>query len=248
MKWKNWKKIAILALGAFIVLIVGGVIVWTAGTLGPSDQAISMLQSDSEVRVIQEASLIVFEPASSQLSAGFVLYPGGRVDFQSYSPLLRGLAERNVLTAVVQAPLDLAFFNANGADDVIAAYPQITNWYIGGHSLGGVVAASYVADRPEISGLVLWASYPADDRLKNSNMRVLSMYGSNDGISTPEEVLPSRELLPAQAIFVEIEGGNHSQFGSYGLQPGDGEATISAAAQWAQIIEVMMAFFESDAN
>jgi hypothetical protein len=248
VNWNKWKKIAIIVLGVLIVFIVGGLIAWTSGTLGPSDQALSMLQSSGEVRIIQESDLIVFAPMSGQPSFGFILYPGGGVDFRSYSPLLHGLAERNVLVAVVQAPLDLAFFNANGADEVIAAYPRITYWVIGGHSLGGVVAASYAAGRPDVSGLVLLASYPADDSLMESGLRVLSIYGSNDRISTPEEVLQSMELLPEDTLFFEIEGGNHSQFGSYGLQPGDGDATISPEEQWAQIFENMTEFFDSNAN
>jgi pimeloyl-ACP methyl ester carboxylesterase len=147
---------------------------------------------------------------------------------------------------VLHSPLNLSFLNPNGADKVIAAYPQITNWVIGGHSLGGVVAASYVARRPAVSGLVLWASYPADDSLLETNAKVLSIYGSNDGLSTPIEVLQSQGLLPPDATFIEIRGGNHSQFGSYGLQPGDGEATIPPEEQWSQITDATIELLELD--
>jgi hypothetical protein len=248
MKRKNWRLVVVVAAGVLIACLVGGLVIWTSGTLGPSEQALLMLQSDSEVRIIQESDLIVFEPTASQPSTGFILYPGARIDFRSYSPLLREIAERNILVVVLRVPLNVAFFNANGADEVIAAYPDITNWVIGGHSLGGVVAASYVAGEPDISGLVLWASYPADDSMKHTRAWVLSIYGSNDRISTPEEVLQSRDLLPPETIFFEITGGNHSQFGSYGLQPGDGEATISAEEQWTQIADAMTELLELDAK
>jgi hypothetical protein len=243
---KNWKSVAVIAVGILIASFAVGLIIWISGTLGPSEQALLILQSDNEVRIIQESDLIVFEPTASQPSSGFILYPGARIDFRSYSPLLHEIAERNHLVIALRSPLNLAFFNANGADEVIAAYPQITNWVIGGHSLGGVVAASYVARRPTISGLVLWASYPADDSLMDTSAKVLSIYGSNDRISTSVEVLKSQELLPPDAIFIEIPGGNHSQFGSYGLQPGDGEATISAEEQWAQITDAMTELLELD--
>ncbi len=190
--------------------------------------------------------MIVFEPATRQPSSGFVLYPGARVDFRSYSPVLREIAAENHLVAVLRAPLNLPFFNANGAGQVIAAYPGITHWVIGGHSLGGVVAAGYVADLPVGSGLALWASYPADDRLLGTNAKVLSIYGSNDGLTTPEDILQSQDLLPASATYFEIHGGNHSQFGSYGLQPGDGKATIAPEEQWAQIVEAMIELLETD--
>jgi pimeloyl-ACP methyl ester carboxylesterase len=248
MKRKNWKIIAIIALGALLVALAGGLIFWTAGALGPSDQALSALESDSQVQVIEEPDLIVFEPIGGQPSTGFILYPGARVDFRSYAPVLRRLAEQNVLAVALRVPLNVAFLNANGADDVIAAYPQITDWIVGGHSLGGVVAASYAASHSAVSGLVLWASYPADDSLLGSGVRVLSIYGSNDSILPPEEVLHSQELLPADTILVEIQGGNHAQFGSYGFQPGDGEAAISPQEQWVQIVEAMTEFLALNPN
>jgi pimeloyl-ACP methyl ester carboxylesterase len=231
-----------------VVSLAVGLIIWTAGTLGPSGQALLVLRSDSEVRITQESDLIAFEPVGHQPSSGFILYPGARVDFRSYSPLLREIAARNHFVVVLRSPLNLPFFNANAADEVIAAYPQITNWVIGGHSLGGVVAASYVAKRPAISGLVLWASYPADDSLLETNAKVLSIYGSNDGLSTPAEVLQSQDLLPAETTFIEIRGGNHSQYGSYGLQPGDGEATIPPEEQWAQITEATVELLDLDSK
>jgi hypothetical protein len=246
MKRISWKSVIVVALAVLVVSFAGGLTIWTAGTLGPSEQALLMLQSDSEVRIIQESDLITFEPVASQPSSGFILYPGARVDIRSYSPLLREIAARNHLVVVLRSPLNLAFFNTNGADKVIVAYPQITNWVIGGHSLGGVVAASYVARRPTVSSLVLWASYPAYDSLLETNTKVLSIYGSKDGLTTPVEVLQSQDLLPPDATFIEIRGGNHSQFGSYGLQPGDGEATIPPEEQWAQITDATTGLLELD--
>jgi hypothetical protein len=209
---------------------------WAAGTLGPSEQALSMLRSDSTVQVVQDSETIVFKPAGSQPSSGFILYPGARVDFRSYAPLLRLIASRGYLAVGVRSPMNLPILSPDAADNVIASYPRISDWVIAGHSLGGVVAASYVGRRPDVSGLALWASYPAAS-LAGNDVRVLSIYGSNDQLSTPEDVLASRELLPESATFFEILGGNHSQFGSYGIQPGDGAAAIGPEEQWAQITQ-----------
>jgi hypothetical protein len=244
MKRKSWKTVLVVVLVIIVISIAGGIAIWTAGTLGPSEQALLVLQSDNEVRIKQESDQITFEPVANQPTSGFILYPGARVDFRSYSPLLREIAARNHVVIVLRSPFNIAFFNANAADEVMAAYPHITDWVIGGHSLGGVVAASYVSRRPSVSGLVLWASYPADDSLVETDVQVLSIYGSTDRLTTPADVLRSQDLLPPDAIFVEIRGGNHSQFGSYGLQPGDGKATITNEEQWTQIIEATIELLE----
>lgn len=248
MKPRNWKIIAVAVLAALLLALGGGLIWWTTGTLGPSDLALSALESDSQVRVIQETDQIIFEPVEGQPTTGFILYPGARVDFRSYAPVLRQLAEGDILAVAMRVPLNIAFLNANGADDVIAAYPQITHWVVGGHSLGGVVAAGYAANHTAVSELVLWASYPADDSLLGSGVWVLSIYGSNDSILPPDDVLQSLELLPDDSVLMEIEGGNHAQFGSYGSQPGDGQATISPHEQWAQMVEAMIEFLAVDAD
>lgn len=230
----SWKSIALVAVLALMLITAIGLISWTAGTLGPSEQALSNLHSDSTVQVVQDSEAIAFRPAESEPTSGFILYPGARVDFRSYAPLLRLIASRGYLAVVVRSPLNLPILGPDSADDVIAAYPHVSDWVIAGHSLGGVVAASYVGRRPDVSGLALWASYPASS-LVGSDAKVLSIYGSNDQLSTPEDILASRELLPESATFFEIRGGNHSQFGSYGIQPGDGVATIAPEEQWAQI-------------
>jgi pimeloyl-ACP methyl ester carboxylesterase len=221
---------------ALTVSIAIGLISWTSGTLGPSDQALSMLRSDDSVQVVQESGMIAFTPAGGQPSSGFILYPGARVDFRSYAPLLRMIASRGYLAVGVRSPLNMPILGPNAADKVIAAYPQISDWVVAGHSLGGVLAASYVGRRADVAGLVLWASYPATS-LAGRDTKVLSIYGSNDRLSTPEKVLASKERLPEDAVFFEILGGNHSQFGSYGTQPGDGAATIPPEEQWSQIAE-----------
>ncbi len=125
-------------------------------------------------------------------------------------------------------PLALAVLAPNEALEVMAAYPSVESWAVGGHSLGGAMAARLTYTHPEaVDGLVLWAAYPAStDDLSSSDVIVTSIYGTLDGLSTGDKIDASRPLLPGDTQWVPIEGGNHAQFGDYGVQSGDGSATI----------------------
>jgi pimeloyl-ACP methyl ester carboxylesterase len=173
----------------------------------------------------------VFQPAQPT-DTGLIFYPGGLVDPAAYAPLMKQVSERGIMAVIVPMPLDLAVFGVSRADDVIAAYPDIEHWIVGGHSLGGSMAANYVSEHPEaVDGLVLLASYPAGSTdLSGLPIGVVSVYGSEDGIAG-DKPAASMSRLPPGAELVVIEGGNHAQFGDYGPQRGDGAATISRADQ-----------------
>jgi pimeloyl-ACP methyl ester carboxylesterase len=138
--------------------------------------------------------------------------------------------------------LNLAVLNSGAASEVIAAYPEIDNWVIGGHSLGGSMAASFVSQNPDIiDGLAFWASYPAGSNdLSTGSVEVVSIYGTNDGVATPDQVLAAKSLLPLDTTWVPIEGGNHAQFGWYGPQEGDNPATISREEQQRQVVSATL--------
>ena len=133
------------------------------------------------------------------------------------------------------------------ADRILESSPNFETRVIGGHSLGGVMAANYALKHQEMmDGVVFWASYPSgSDDLSASNLAVLSIFGSNDGLSTPEKIAASETLLPKDTVFEKIEGGNHAQFGSYGPQKGDKQAEISPEAQQAQIVNATLKFLIS---
>jgi pimeloyl-ACP methyl ester carboxylesterase len=127
---------------------------------------------------------------------------------------------------------------------VIAAHPEIQNWFVGGHSLGGTMAAAYADTHPDqVDGIILWASFPADtnDLSDQPELAVTSIYGTLDGLATPEKVLGAAPLFPPSAQFVPIEGGNHAQFGFYGPQSGDNPATITREEQQAQTVNATVA-------
>lgn len=216
--------------------IVGGFVTRPAA---PMPQALAALQSDEQVTVTT-SRWIVFTPRAREPAGGFIFYPGGLVDARAYAPLAREIAAQGFLVVIVPMPLNLAFFDAERASEVMASYPRIARWTIGGHSLGGVAAAMFVKNHPHsVQGIAFWASYPAE-AMTSVSVRVLSIYGTHDGLSTPTKIESSRALLPADTQFVAIQGGNHAQFGWYGVQSGDGSATISREEQQRQIVSTMV--------
>jgi pimeloyl-ACP methyl ester carboxylesterase len=189
---------------------------------------------------------LVFEP-EQPAERGFIFYPGGLVDAQAYAPLAKQLADRGVLTVIVPMPLDLAILNPNEANGVLDQFPQVRQWAIGGHSLGGAMAAQFLAANPQladrVSGLVLWGARSQAD-LSELPVKVVSIFGTRDGIA-PKDITNAMRLagLPAGAKLVPVEGGNHSMFGDYGLQRGDNLLTIPLDQARNQIVDATMSVF-----
>lgn len=223
-----------------LAIIVGAIafFVWAETPLGPMPEALAALESDASV-VVSIAEWITFEPANMKPTTGFIFYPGGRVDPRSYAPAAREIARQGYLAVIVDMPLNLAVFDPDRASQVIASHPEVNNWAIGGHSLGGSMAANFAANPMNgVEGLVLWASYPPNNTdLSKLQVSVASIFGSQDGLLSAEEIGTSASLLPTNTIWNNINGGNHSQFGWYGDQRGDNPATISREEQQIQVIQ-----------
>lgn len=240
---RSW-RIAAAVLTAALFMLAGAFVLWASDTAPASETALQAMNSDSQVYVSPENGWVIFFPAeNARPETGFIFYPGGKVDYRAYAPVLKMVASKGYFVAVVPSPLNLAFFDVNAAARVQAAYPEVKHWFVGGHSLGGVAAASYASSHEEIRGVVFWASYPADDSLKNKNVPAISIFGTNDGLATREKLDESKSLLLPDTKFVAIEGGNHAQFGSYGFQDGDNEASIPPEEQWTQAANATAAFF-----
>lgn len=189
------------------------------------DQAMANI-SDIEIYDLR-GGVTVYEPKDKS-DVGFIFYPGGKVDHNAYTPLVAELASRGITTVICEMPLKLAVLNVNAADVIPDALPEVEHWYIGGHSLGGSMAATYLDSHPEISGLILLGSYSTADV---SDKRALSIYGSEDGVMNREKYEQYKSNLSFDMTELVIEGGNHAYFGMYGEQDGDGRATISPAEQ-----------------
>lgn len=172
---------------------------------------------------------LVWEP--DHAAAGFIFYPGGKVEHKAYIPLMESLASRGVLCVLVKMPFHLAVFDMDAADGIQEQYPEIENWYIGGHSLGGAMAATYLSECVDsYEGLILLGAYSTED-FSESDISVLSVYGSEDGVLNREKYEECKSNLPADFQEVVIDGGCHAYFGMYGPQKGDGTPTISNMEQ-----------------
>lgn len=235
------KRILVILL---LILLMGiaGFAAWAYTPLGPLPEATAALASDATVQVATEPWL-TFMPAEGQPTTGFIFYPGGRVDVRSYAPAARAIAAQGYLAVIMPMPFNLAVFRPAAAEAVIAAHPQVRHWAIGGHSLGGAMAANFAYTHPDaVQGLALWAAYPTESNsLAGRTLATVSIYGTQDGLVSDAEIAASRLLLPADAQFVSIEGGNHAQMGWYGVQGGDGTASISREAQQAQVVDATVA-------
>ncbi|HAA85552.1 MAG TPA: alpha/beta hydrolase [Kosmotogaceae bacterium] len=246
MRWQKEGALSPLWLLLIIpVIAAAGVSLWLLTPYSPTEQALRALESDDIVSV-DTSRWLVFTPQEKDVQTGLILYPGGRVDEKAYAVLARSIAEAGYKTVIVQMPFGLAVLNPSAARDVIQEFPDIGEWYIGGHSLGGAMAARFAYLNIEsISGLVLMASYPAGNNdLSGVDFPVLSIYASLDGVIDQENLENSRNLLPPDTVWVEIEGGNHAQFGHYGAQRGDLEPKISLEEQMKQTITVILKFLE----
>lgn len=208
-------------------------------------ETMTAFDSDENVTVSKLSDdTYVFMP--KEPVAGLIFYPGGKVEHEAYGTLMQAYARQGICCVLVKMPLRLAVLDVNAADGIIQQYPEITRWYMGGHSLGGSMAASYVAEHhTEFEGLLLFAAYSTAD-LSESGLRVLSIYGSQDKVLNLEKYEAYRENLPTDTEEKIIEGGCHAYFGSYGEQDGDGIPTITVQEQMTATVEYSMEFMMED--
>ena len=223
-------RIALAVVLAVVLVCAAGFAAYVNNYYHAEPSAVQAMAPDGAVSVYKlRDGVTVFAP--EEPSSGFIFYPGGKVEHTAYAPLLRACAERGVLCVLIRMPFNLAVFHINGANGIPEQFPDVDRWYLGGHSLGGAMAASYAADHAdELDGLVLLAAYSTRD-LTGSGLAVLSVYGSEDGVLDMEKYEQYRSNLPARTSEVVIDGGCHAGFGRYGVQDEDGTPTISGDEQ-----------------
>lgn len=187
---------------------------------------------------------IVFSPDGA--SKGLIFYPGGKVEYRAYIPLMQACAEQGVLCVLVEMPFNLAVLDVNAADGIQNTYPEIKEWYIGGHSLGGSMAAAYLADFADAyEGLILLGSYSTAD-LSGTDLDVLSVYGSEDKVLDREKYDANKSNLPENFTEIVIDGGCHAYFGMYGSQDGDGEPSVTVEEQIALTVSAIAEMLAED--
>jgi len=225
----------VLAIPALIVCgVLVGVLAWTR-PYPATASATSAMRSQNNVVVTDKLGWYEMQPARksqegkvSKPTTALVFVPGARIDPRAYAALLRPLVQSGYLVAVLKSPFGLATTRPAQAENVLRVHPEIKYWAAGGHSLGGVAAASFADAHPQINALILYASYP-EKKLIRTDLKVLSVSGSADGLVTSGEIEATKGDLPASTTYVIIPGAVHSDFGDYGRQPGEGTPTIDHA-------------------
>ena len=228
-----------------LALLVGGCAAYLADDYPADGEAIAAFVADLSVPR-NEPTRGVLTYGSPDASVGFIFYPGGKVDFRAYEPLMAALASEGVFCVLLQMPFQLAVLDVNAAQGIAEEYPAVDQWYLGGHSLGGSMAAAYLeANFSEFAGLVLLGSYSTAD-LSQTPLRVLSLYGSEDRVMNREKYDRYKSNLPDALTEIVLEGGCHAGFGMYGAQKGDGVPTVSTEEQIDRSADLIFSFMQGE--
>lgn len=237
---KKHKKL-IVTFGAVIIFLLAvfiGCAVYVNDYYHVEDTAIAAMASTQDYTVEDCGGNIAFVP--NEPVAGLIFYPSGKVEHTAYAPLMAEFAKQGVLCVLIEMPFRLAVLDINAADGIQDNFPEIEKWYIGGHSLGGAMAASYISEHTsEFEGLLLLGAYSTSD-ISDSGLSVVSVYGSEDKVLNMGKYEENRGNLPSGFTELIIEGGCHSYFGNHGHQDGDGEPTVSMEEQIRQTVEMFM--------
>ncbi|MFD2372098.1 alpha/beta fold hydrolase [Brevibacillus sp. GCM10020057] len=240
---KRWVQGLIL-----VVLLAACAAIWSLRPYPPDQAAWAAMQGGEGITVIDTRDWLAFEGGETR-RPNVILYPGALIKAESYAPVARLLASSGYRVFVARMPLNLAVIDVERARQVLQAYPH-QPFVIGGHSLGGAMAARFAASHLDrIVGVFLLGAYP--DRkgdLKDSGLPVLSLLGSRDGVVKREKYESGKQYLPKNTRYMSIEGGNHAQFGSYGPQEGDHPAAITPQEQWQQTVAAIKEWLQTEVN
>ncbi|MBQ0139293.1 MAG: alpha/beta hydrolase [Kurthia sp.] len=239
---KKWVKYSLYIILVLLLAAVLGFYIWSQQTYKPTSELKSLVTTKDYKK---SDDLYVFQP-KQKTEVGIILYPGAKVEPLAYGYIAKELQQQGYFVVIPQMRFNMAIFEEKKANYIIEEYGDIDRWVIGGHSLGGVVAASYTEKNPDhIAGLFLYASYPSKSvDFSTTNLPTLSIFAEHDQVSPPEDIFKHQSNLSNVAVLHEIIGGNHAGFGMYGKQSDDGEATISNLQQQKKVIKQTLKWLE----
>lgn len=242
MKSKRRILIWTISVMLTIAITVSGCAIYVSDYYRADSVAIESFTASHSVRANESSGgFIVFEPIDP--NAGFIFYPGGKVEYTAYIPLMSALAEKGLLCILIPMPFNLAVLDMNAAKGMTDKYPEVDNWYIGGHSLGGSMAASFVSDNSDdFDGLILLGSYSTAE----VTLPVLSVYGSEDKVMNREKYAKYKTNISSSLTETVIDGGCHAYFGMYGAQDGDGMPFVSNEEQIHLTVEEIIKFINKE--
>lgn len=239
-----------------VILLTGAFLGYTMNYYHVTEEGKQFIKSTHEVVVTSGEDYLFFDGDGDE--SALVFYPGAKVEYTAYGRLMMELAKSGTDCFLVKMPFNMAFLGMNKAEEIREQY-DYKKWYVGGHSLGGAMAANYASKNLEnIDGVLLLGAYTVNDlqkteagktntlsgyetddtrELQNQDIHVLVAYGSNDQVVKMENIVAGRKLVPDNYEEVCIEGGNHAMFGDYGPQKGDGEAEITASEQVKKVVD-----------
>ncbi|MBQ9082580.1 MAG: alpha/beta hydrolase [Clostridia bacterium] len=239
-KRRKGLRITLISILLVFTLLTGGVLVVMLNPC-PADQSAIESFLPEAADGVTDGSYTVFAPDDPV--AGFIFYPGARVEHEAYIPLMQACAAKDILCILVEMPMDFPLLWGNAADGLQDKYPEIDQWYIGGHSLGGYMAAGYLGDHADdYVGLILMASYTETD-LSGTGLDVLTIYGSEDSVLNKERYEKGLTLLPEGYTEIVIDGGCHAYFGMYTGQDG-GDLPVTNAEQLLMTADAIRTFVE----
>ncbi len=229
------KKIIIrilIILAAILFILTGTFFIYVLQYYKADAAAQDIYSTYSESIEVGKDYTVFYPKPDKNKNKGLIFYPGGKVEETAYSPILNRLSGEGITCVLIKMPFHLAVFDVNAADGIMEQFPEITSWYMGGHSLGGAMASSYAVKHSEdVAGLILLAAYP----VSKSYLPAVIIYGSEDKVL-------NRDKLKGLTGLIEIQGGNHAQFGNYGIQKGDGTPSISSEEQQIETVKTIVDF------
>ena len=237
IKHMNVKKKKIITrvliiLAAILLILAGTFLIYVLQYYKSDATAEDIYSTYSESIEVGKDYTVFYPEPDKNKNKGLIFYPGGKVEETAYAPILNRLSGEGITCVLIKMPFHLAVFDVNAADGIMEQFPEITSWYMGGHSLGGAMASSYaVKHSEEVAGLILLAAYPVN----KSDIPAVIIYGSEDKVL-------NRDKLKGLTGLIEIQGGNHAQFGNYGIQKGDGTPSISSEEQQIETVQAIVDF------
>lgn len=237
-KKKTLLKRVLISVGVLFGVVIIGFLVYVNDYYKATEDVDQWISLYSDIIEESIPYTIIHSGIAVDQQVGLIFYPGGKVEAKAYLPLLMQLSDQGIISVLVDMPFNLAVFNINAADEVYSLLPEVESWYLAGHSLGGAMASSYVANNHEkLKGLILLAAYPINE----APIETVQIYGSNDFVL-------DQDKISSEVSIITINGGNHAYFGNYGDQKGDGVSTISREQQQAMTVEQIMIFINNTIN
>ena len=239
----------------FLVIIAAASAIYLGNYYHASDEAAAIAENALHVHSEHRDFLIFGTEELSENSGSsedvLIFYPGGKVEMEAYAPLCSEIAEQGILCVLVEMPFNLAVFDMSAASYVQEYMSEnygCSDFCIGGHSLGGAIASYYAYDHGnDIEGLVLLGAYSGKD-LSSADLRVLSVYGSEDQVLSADKYKESIQYMPEDFTEVVLEGGCHSWFGSYGMQKGDGTPVLSNEEQISMTADLIAGWIKQSSK